>query len=235
MSYQEHLSPRSALLSKANRRRQEENIAKRRSHAALVEAMQKGPPKRNGAAQPDSRRQALAAAIERVREVEAELEAARRAAQKKQQEGWEASDAIQAAKGIVTEAVSDYDSAGRQKARDEAKRYLEDAEARHAQWIVDKELGRPVGKEPPTVEQIKAKVTAAEAKVEEIDAIRARLEAEVRQRESDLASEKRKLSDAVGRVLLPVFIDLVEHYRSLQDPLAHVKQHLSLLHEQLPT
>ena len=168
-------------------------------------------------------------AIERVGEVEKELQAARLAVDKKQREGWEASHAINAAKGIKTEFVNDYDSAGRQRAKDEAKRYLEDAEARHAQWIVDKELGRPVGKEPPTVEQIKAKVTAAEAKVEEIDAIRARLEAEVRQRESDLASEKRKLSDAVGRVLLPVFIDLVEHYRSLQDQLARVKQHLSLL------
>jgi predicted nucleic acid-binding Zn-ribbon protein len=125
--------------------------------------------------------------------------------------------------------MNDYNAAGKQKARDEAKRYLEDVEAKHAQWVVDRELGRPVGEEPPTPEQIKRRVEAAQAKAEEIDAIRARLEAEVRQRESDLASEKRKLSDAVGRVLLPSFIDLAKHYRSLQDQLARVKQHLRVL------
>ena len=227
--HQHQLSPRSALFSRSARRKAEA----KRPHAALVEAMQKGPPKRNGAAQPDSRRQALAAAIERVREVEAELEAARLAVRKKQQEGWEASAAIQAAKGIAEEvamaAMNDYNAAAKQQARDAEKRYLEDAEAKHAQWIVDRELGRPVGEEPPTAEQIKRKVEAAEAKVAEIDGIRARLEAEVRQRESDLASEQRKLNDAVGRVLLPAFVDLIEYYRDQQDQLARVKQHLSVL------
>ena len=165
--------------------------------------------------------------------MEAELEAARLAAQKKQREGWEARDAIKAAKGITEEvamaAMNDYNAAGKQRATDEAKRYLEDAEARHAQWIVDKELGRPVGEEPPTPEQIKHKVEAAQAKAEEIDAIRARLEAEVRQREGDVTHAKNKVKEAVGKVLVPSFREFVEYYRAQQDRLAILKENGLLL------
>jgi hypothetical protein len=103
-------NPQGPLFSKGARRKAESVIQKRRAHLDLVEKLNDAPAR-------NEKREALALAIARVGEVEKELQAARLAVDKKRREGWEASRAIQAAKGITTEFVSDYDSAGRQRAK----------------------------------------------------------------------------------------------------------------------
>ena len=206
-----HFSPRGANMHVTKKK-------KHRDHLELIEALQHSPKKKNGvgsavsathqngAAQPDLRRLALAAAI------------ANRDAEKRE---------LDATDKAIAECMRRINESKR--AVDAAEQGIAAAKAQAAKNLIVKEM---TGVEPsPLNPRIGA---AREARQRAQDDLDAAMEAHAtltkgRGGKAASSSSDYAVEKAIGEIVLPAFVDLVEHYRSLQDQTARVKQHLSVL------
>ena len=176
----------------------------------------------------------LREADERVKEARSSLDAAKKAHDAKRKEYFAKIHAVDAARGIKTEVVDDYDKAGEQAVKDQARRHLEDAEAVHEQWLVDKELGKTVGKEPPSVAELQAKIDRAEADKQSARNMVNLLEEEVASREKALNTVKRRRVEAAGELLQPMLDQLCARYESKMDELLRLRQVILVTRDAIP-
>lgn len=222
MTFNEQLDPKkSALFSRDIRKRAaRDKAAKARREPAVF---MDDPPNHK----PDHRRGltdrfALRECDAEIVKARASLDAAKKALAAKRSEWY-------AKCGPV---FDDFDTVGPEMAREEAKRHLEDVEARHEQWLIDSQLGlAEVGPEPPTVEAARAKLAQTK-----IDKVQARKlvdlhETEVENRERALNEAKRRRADAQAELLRPVLTNLVTQYENKMDELLRIRQIILVVSE----
>lgn len=179
-------------------------------------------------------RMKLRQADEAVKEARDSLDAAKWAHGNKQRELYVKMDAVDAARGIKTNVQDDYDTAGEAAVKNEARRHLESIEDTHAQWLVDKGLGKAVGAEPPSLAQAQAKIEQAEADVQQARKVRDLFGAEIQQREQSLSMAKRRRSEAQGEILRPLLEQLCARYEAAIDEAIRLRQRIFAVRDAIP-
>ena len=181
-----------------------ERLSARRPHAALVEAIQHNG-KANGDGGARSRREALAAAIAKRDEEKRELSATDRA--------------IAECMRRINEAKRAVDAAGKR---------IEEAKPATAADLIIKEM---VGVEPSPLNPSIAEARAARQQAQ--DDLDAAMEAHAVLTKGRSGSAVSFSTDAVekaiGEVVMPAFVELLNFYRAEQDRLAYIKAQLGVL------
>jgi hypothetical protein len=220
----------SALLDRATRRRQLGKRVGRRPHLDLVERIQQ--PR---ASHRDPAREGLAAAIAKLQEARAAVDAAEVVLDRKR-------DEARAAVGVLSNART---AAGRHEPehksayamRDEwqpsgpvpkvASR--EDIERAYADWEVRRDLGERVGPRPPSLAQLDAKVRETEQQHADIKAVEARLDVELSKRRQALAMAKASVDRQRALVLSETARELLALHAKFRAAQERVARHLRVL------